>query len=137
MITRSPNRNKSLPLASDHGLPEITLEFTPDEFSRMEYNKPGKSEKMGGYQGTENLLISLTDRDTLRCRLESDQHNRVRSDCQRDDKGGPNGRIRSACIPAFRRLGIELLPQFSSSYVRKVPHDDPRLVVRREKSIAD
>lgn len=130
-MARTPNSTKSLPLAADHGLPAITVGFTAEEFSRLQYNKPGKSEKMGGYQGTENLLISLTDPATLLCRLDPDQHNRLQSDCTRDDKGGPNSRIRSACIPALRRLGIELLPQFSSKYVRQVPHDDPRLIVRK------
>jgi hypothetical protein len=127
---RRPNRNPSLPADPNHGLPAVDLEFTPSEYKLLERNKSN-----GGYQGTENMLLDLTDPETLRCHLDPDQNARVQRDCKREAKGGPNDRIKNACIPAYRRINIELLPEFSSKYERKVSPDDPRLVVRKRRVV--
>jgi hypothetical protein len=84
----------------------ITLVFLPEEFLRLKHNVPGPSGKMGGYQQFENWLIAHTDRQTFECRLTSDERDRLERYCREYGPGGPNNRIRAACIPALARLGI-------------------------------
>jgi hypothetical protein len=132
-MARRPNRKAPEPVDPNHGQPEIELQFLPHEYGGLKFNKANGPGALGGYQQCENMLLELTDPQTLRCPLSPDQNALVQRRCRAvlTDDGGPQKRIRDACIPAYRRLKIELLPEFSSQYVRKVPHDDPRLVVRK------
>lgn len=133
-MTRKPNRKTTHePVDPNHGLPAFTLQFLPPEYHGMKTNKAVGPGALGGYQQCENMLLALTDPQTLQCPLSPDQNALVQRRCRAvmTDQGGPQARIRTACIPAFRRLGVELLPEFSSQYVRKIPHDDPRLIVKK------
>jgi hypothetical protein len=103
---RRPNRKQSREPIT------LTLSFMPQEFSILKWNTPGPSGVMGGYQGFENLLINQTDRDTLRCELNNAREARLRQYILNYGPGGPNSRIREACIPALRRIGIDLLPDW-------------------------
>lgn len=132
---RRPNRKTTRePFNPNHGLPAIVLEFSAFELSFLKRNRTS-----AGFQDLENLLLDLTDRETRRCPLTPDQHDRLQRCCKTwvKNEGGPQDRIRNACIPALRRLGFEMLPEFSSQYVRKVSPDDPRLVVRKHASHAE
>lgn len=135
-MARRPNRKTTRRqiVGAPHKLEAIILQFTRDEFGRLKHNTPPGDAKMGGWQGVENMLVALTDPVTLRCPLDRDQNYQVQEYCKTTESGGPNARVRGACIPAFRRLGIELLPDFSAKYVRQIAPDDPRLVVKKYAS---
>lgn len=99
---------------------DLVMEFLPHEFAVLKHNPPGPTgKKGGGMQGMENYLVANTDRATLRVRLDPEHNNRLQHYIMNYGPGGPNGRMRRACIPAYRRLGIELLPEFSGARQRK------------------
>lgn len=100
----------------------ITLILTKLE---QGFLKRQKGRTLGGFQLCENMLLDLLNPLTGEIVLDPMQHGRVKYYCLTGDKNGgaPNSDIRNSCIPAFRRKGIELLPDFSAAYVRKVPHE--------------
>ena len=104
-MTRRANRNAPT-------RPATVIAFAPHEFKRLKHNTPGPSGLLGGYQRLENHIIERTDAASLRCALDDKHLARLIRDCKRDDSGGPNARIRAACIPALRRAGIDLLPEW-------------------------
>lgn len=103
--------NKKLPDA-----PGVTLHFLPHERAFLKWNEPGPSGLMGGYQNEENWLILNIDKSTGRCALDPIHFERICRYCRPDPRGygpgGPNGRIRAACIPALRRAGIDLAAEW-------------------------
>lgn len=103
---RKANINKPLP-------PGVTLSFRPHEIRFLRKNLPGESGQMGGYQQMENWLLENTNA-TGDIWLDPQRLERLIRYCQRYGSGGPNGRIRDACIPALRRAGIELLPDWQT-----------------------
>lgn len=139
-MTRRPNRKTTVEIPDpNHGQPAIELQLLAHEYHGMKTNKATGPGALGGYQQCENMLLALTDPQTLRCPLSPDQNALVQRRCKggATDGGGPQARIRGACIPAYRRLGLELLPEFSSKYVRKVSPDDPRLVLHPHANRAE
>ena len=100
-MPRAPNRNDPTPLA-------IVLTFKPHEFRALKHNEPGPAGVLGGYQKHENLLKRLTDPETLELELPPVLLTRTIKYCSNYGPGGPNKRIREACIPALRRAGIDL-----------------------------
>lgn len=86
------------------------LHFTPEEYACLKYNLMGPSRKMGGYQEMENWLVDNIDLTTGKCLLDAKRQFRLISYIVKNGPGGPNGRIRKACIPALARLGINLEP---------------------------
>ena len=96
-MARRPNKVPNTPLG-------ITLTFLPHEVGFLRRNRTH-----GGMQNAENFLIDHIDPVTLQCKLDPVWQVRLQHYCQHCGKGGPNGRIRAACIPAFRRAGIELV----------------------------
>lgn len=96
--------------------PGVTLHFLPHEVGFLKRNEPGPSGLMGGYQREENWLIDHIDRTTGECHLDPVHFERICRYCRSDKKGygpgGPNARIRAACIPALRRAGIDLAAEW-------------------------
>jgi hypothetical protein len=88
--------------------PTTTLTFFDYEYHRMKFNEPGPSGLLGGYQRLENRIVTTTDKATLQCVLTDELLARLIRYCKRYRGGGPNGRLRDACIPALRRIGIDL-----------------------------
>lgn len=105
-MTRAPNktpRNASVTVA---------LFFQPHEFKSLKHNSPGPSGKLGGYPRHENWLIAHTNQKTLCVVLDPTRLERTIRYCRSYGDGGPNRRLRSACIPALRRVGIDLQPEW-------------------------
>jgi hypothetical protein len=101
-MTRAANRNAPTPL-------DVAILFKPHEFRRLKVNTPGPSGRLGGYPAHENWLIANTDPASLVCRLPPRELARTIKYARPDyGSGGPNARIRAACIPALRRAGIDL-----------------------------
>ena len=101
---RKPNKNPA------HAPPGMAFQFAPELFAILKFNHPGPSGKIGGYQKMENILIECTNKITLVCVLNAKYFERLTRYIQNYGSGGPNGRMRAACIPALRRIGIDLLP---------------------------
>ena len=95
---RSPNKTVEVKP------PGATLKFKSGEFAVLKWNTTN-----GGYQDMENILINLTDKATLECYLEPKYLERLIRYINNYGTGGPNERIRKACLPALRRLGILLV----------------------------
>lgn len=89
--------------------PGVTLAFLPHLFAILKRNTTA-----GGYQDFENWLLDNTDPVTLQCVLDPVRLERLMRYCRSYGAGGPNKRIRAACIPALRQAGIELLPGLSA-----------------------
>jgi len=85
---------------------EATITFIATEFRILKLNRPGPSGLLGGYQRMENELIENTNAQTGRCFLTDKKLERLIRYCQSYGPGGPNGRLRKACIPALRRSGL-------------------------------
>jgi hypothetical protein len=90
--------------------PGIVLAFTRDEFRTLKRNTPGPGGQLGGYPSFENILIDLTHPRTLHCPLSAAHFERLVRYIKNYGPGGPNGRIRAACVPALRRCGIDVEP---------------------------
>lgn len=113
-MPRKPNRNtERLP-------PGITLTFLPHEFRFLKLNKPGPSGDLGGLAKRENRLIELTNPSSLTCYLDPTEMEQTMRYCRKYGSGGPNGRIKAACIPAFRRQGIELVPGWAAKDIYQI-----------------
>lgn len=106
-MTRKPNTTQP-------SKPGLVLIFRPHEFGLLKLNTPGPSGKLGGYPREENWLVANTDPVTFRCELDAVHLERLIRYCTGYGPGGPNKRLRAACIPALRRVGIELLPGLSA-----------------------
>jgi len=105
-MMRKPNRNAPKKIVGITSA-EVTIQFTQEEFNTLKFNTPGPSGMLGGYQGQENFIIVNTDKNTFRCKLPAIRFERtVRYCSNKYGSGGPNARIRKACIPALRRMGI-------------------------------
>jgi hypothetical protein len=105
-MARKPNDNDPTPLGK-------VLTFQAHEFGFLKRNKPGPSGKLGGYPRHENWLIDNTDQVTFKVVLNPVKLARTIEYSQPHyGRGGPNSRIRAACIPALRRIGIDLLPEW-------------------------
>ena len=102
-MTRSANRT---PRAE----PGVILYFEPHEMAVLKHNTPGPSGVLGGYAKEENYLVATTDRATGRCALDAVHFERVVRYILNYEEGGPNGRIRKACVPALRRAGVTVEP---------------------------
>jgi hypothetical protein len=104
-MSRKPNARNPTKLAT-------VVVFQPHEFGFLKVNTPGPSGVLGGYPRHENWLIEHTDRATLRVELDPVRLHRTITYCQKYDDGGPNRRIRAACIPALRRAGIDIAAEW-------------------------
>lgn len=96
----------------DRGVGLLRLRFLPHEFARLKRVWPGPSGVIGGMGLFENKLMDITDRQTLVCELDPVLQDRLERYITKYGPGGPNRRIRAACIPALRRLGIDWLPEW-------------------------
>lgn len=83
--------------------PGITVDFNMPERRRL---RPHYRTK-GGYQDLVNWIIDNTDADG-RCHFDPIHFDRTVRGVQRYGRGGPQERLRDACIPAFSRVGIVL-----------------------------
>ena len=104
-MTRSGNRNAPT-------RPATVLTFAPHEFKWLKHNEPGPSGLLGGYQRLENHIVERTDPTSLRCPLDDVRLPQLIRCIQKYGDGGPNRRLRAACIPALRRAGIDLQPEW-------------------------
>lgn len=109
-MTRKANETPRDPNATS-----LRIRFEPHEFARLKHNPPGASGKIGGYQRHENWIVEHTDPNTLECELDPERQERTRRYIRNYGSGGPNGRIRAACIPALRRAGIDPLPEWRAT----------------------
>ena len=105
-MARAPNKNRS------HD-PNVNITFTHAEFHGLKFNTPGPSGDMGGFQDMENWVIANTNPVTLECVWPPDKFTRISKYTREKPNvtygpGGPNARLRRACIPAFKRVGINL-----------------------------
>lgn len=88
--------------------PGAVLALQPCEFDCLKRNTPGPSGKLGGYPRHENWLLDNIDPVTLELELDAVRLERTIRYIVSYGSGGPNARIRSALVPAFRRAGIDL-----------------------------
>jgi hypothetical protein len=97
---RSPNRTPPT-------RPGVLLTLRPHERAFLKENR-----SRGGYQDLENWLLEATRDGPVF--LDPVRLERLLRCCDpnRYGSGGPNGRLRSACIPALRRVGIDLQPEW-------------------------
>jgi hypothetical protein len=89
--------------------------FYPHELRFLRLNTPGPSGKMGGYQQFENWILRNTDTASGSCLFDPVRLERLMRYCKPRNgygPGGPNGRLRNACIPALRRIGIDPAPDW-------------------------
>lgn len=105
-MPRKPNRAARRPAG-------ITLRLQPEELAALKHNSPGPSGHMGGYQRLENMLLRHTDPVSGELRLEPPYFERLIRYCLHYGAGGPNARLRAACVPALRRAGIDIAVWFS------------------------
>ena len=103
---RRANKNSPLRLA-------IALVFLPHEVRAMQRNEPGPSGLLGGFPTLENRLLDLIEPGSGLCVLGPEDFTRLMVYMLRDyGPGGPNGRVRGSCIPALRRAGIDVAPEW-------------------------
>lgn len=108
-MTRKSNENAPRP-------PGQVVYLQPQEIARLKHNQPGPSGLLGGYQREENYLLEAIDRASGRCALDPVHFERVYRYCgPAYRRGGPNGRLRAAFIPALRRIGIDPWPGWRAS----------------------
>lgn len=105
-MARRPNNNDPTP-------PVTTVTFKPHEIGGLKHNEPGPSGLLGGYPRHENWTLENTDPKTLRLDLDPVRLERtIRYIGPKYRDGGPNRRLRRAYIPALRRIGIDVLPEW-------------------------
>jgi hypothetical protein len=88
----------------------IAFQFTAQEYAILKFNHPGASGVIGGYQKMENIVVETTNKTTLVVVLNAIHYERLTRYIKSYGDGGPNKRLRKACVPALRRIGIDLLP---------------------------
>lgn len=103
---RSANKNRT------QAPPGQAFTFLPEEYAILKFNMPGPSGVIGGYQKMENIVVEGTNKITLTVVLSAEHFERLVRYIKNYGDGGPNGRLRKACIPALRRAGIDLLPDW-------------------------
>jgi len=106
-MTRTPNKNPRT-------APRFMVRFHPHELAQLKFNLPGPTASVGGVGRLENWIIENTDEGGT-CAFDFEQMGRTIYYIQNYGKGGPNGRIREACITAFRRIGIDLAAGWRAS----------------------
>ncbi len=114
-MSRRPNRNPRTEVIT-------VVHFLPHERKRLHYNLPGPSGQLGGYPRHENWIIDNTDASG-NCPMDATRLERTIRYCREYGKGGPNQRIRDACIPALRRIGIDLAAGWRAP---RRPTEEPR-----------
>jgi hypothetical protein len=98
---RKANANPSKP-------PSYTLTFLPHEAKRFKrYRSKG-----GGYQEMVHWFFDNIHPLTLTATFDAVRLERLIRYVKKYDGGGPNQILRDSCIPALRRIGIELQPDF-------------------------
>jgi hypothetical protein len=117
-MTRRANKNPPIGLA-------IVVVFEPHERRTLKWNERPESGNFGGWPRLENRLIELTDQETGICSLGPEDFTRLIVYLTRHyGSGGPNGRVRSACIPVLRRAGIDLLPAWRAPDAARTVDDE-------------
>jgi hypothetical protein len=106
-LARKANRNPSVGRT-------YAVTFLPHEFKRFKRYpvNPKPDSKIGGEQGMVNWIFDNTDRATLVCVVTPDRLERWIGYIKRYGNGGPNKILRETGIPALRRIGIDLLPEW-------------------------
>ena len=103
-MARKANKNTPIGLA-------IVLTFQPHEHRTLRRNEVPASGNFGGWPRLENRLIELADQGSGVCVLGPEDFTRLIVYLTRHyGPGGPNGRVSTACVPALRRAGIDLVP---------------------------
>jgi hypothetical protein len=87
--------------------PGTVMVLQPHERRMLKVNRT-----RGGYQDLENWVVENTDASG-RCELDPVHFERLVRCIKKYGGGGPNSRLRNACIPALRRGGIDLLPDWT------------------------
>lgn len=87
--------------------PHFVVHFREHERGMLKRNEPGPSGDLGGWGRRENWLIENIE-PSGNCVLDFEQMGRLIYYIINYGGGGPNQRIRDACIPALRRIGIDL-----------------------------
>lgn len=95
---RKANDNQPTP-------PGITVTLLPHERGFLRHNRTH-----GGYQDLENWVHTQSAAGAFH--LDPVRLERLIRCIQRYEQGGPNNRLRRAFIPALRRAGIDLLPEW-------------------------
>jgi hypothetical protein len=85
--------------------PSTMMILQPHERRILKINKT-----KGGYQDLENWVKRNTSSTSGCCALDPVHFERLVRCIQNYGPGGPNKRLRDACIPALRRIGIDLAP---------------------------
>lgn len=85
---------------------QATLIFTGAELRCLRLNKPGASGLLGGYQRMENWILRNTDAQTGKCLFTPEKLERIQRYCREYGPGGPNERLRKACVPALQRAKL-------------------------------
>jgi hypothetical protein len=83
--------------------PQHVITFLPHEFARFKRYNGG-----GGLQQFVTWIFNNTDRQTLVCSLNAERFERLVRYIRRYGPGGPQQILRDSCIPALRRIGIDL-----------------------------
>jgi hypothetical protein len=110
-FVRKPNRNHHPEPASG-----IQFTFLAHEYAHLKIREPGPSGTLGGWGRLENKVFYATSKVTLICTLNAEEQSQLTNYIQRAiadpkyRKGGPNHDVLHSCIPALRRVGIDLDP---------------------------
>lgn len=86
----------------------FVVHFLPHERRRLQRNIPPEGSSLGGMGRHENWLLDTIDATTGLCPMTDCELGKTIRYIQRYGQGGPNGRIREACTPALRRIGIDI-----------------------------
>ena len=101
------------------------LHFEPHERRRLKFNERGPSGKLGGIGALENHLVTGIDAngDIF---LDGPKLKSLAHYCGSPSygPGGPNGRLRDACIPVLRRIGIEVVDLMKKPKRREVSEQE-------------
>lgn len=98
-MTRRPN---STPPSG----PGLTVTLQPHERSFLRANRTH-----GGVQDLENWVLENLDGEGV-VKLDPVHLERLIRCCKNYGSGGPQSRLRAAFIPALRRVGVDVLPQW-------------------------
>jgi hypothetical protein len=86
--------------------PGLSVQLMLHEVRRLKINKT-----QGGWQDLENWIVGNID-SNLSIFLDPVHLERIERCCLNYGPGGPNARIRGVFIPALRRHGIDLAPEW-------------------------
>jgi hypothetical protein len=102
---RAPNKKK------ENARLGVAVNFTVEETGFMKHNEPPPGKKLGGWPLLENWLLANTDANGD-CAMDPEWFTRTVVYFMSYRDGGPNRRVRAACAPAFKRIGIILIPNW-------------------------